>query len=466
MAVVAKSALERTLRLDAEFFKDDFTSALLALSRHNLEPLTDTAKVSDGNHFTISDCYAEEGIPYYRGQDISGTFFAEQANATFITQEAYQRPYMRRSHLQKGDVLLSIVGTIGSVCLFDSGDEATCSCKLAILRPKSILPEYLAAYLSSSFGQNRIRQMTRGALQGGLTLVDMDQFDIPRFGEFEEAVARTIQEAKAQTIAATLAQQTAEATLTQALGLGGWSPPEPLTYTRSAAAVLQSARLDSQYYMPAKFQTIDALQAISSQTLGMVFDSVRDMVNPASGIPTDLVRNYDLTDALQPILDDGMEPVTLAEIGSQKKRLHDGDLAVSRLRSYLREIAVVRAGDAYPKVGSSEFFVLRPKAGAPFTLSPETLMIWLRSAPVQIILKWCQDGSQHPRFSEGDLLSIPLPDQLADIDAQITSLVQSGLEAKAQSASLLTTAKRAVEIAIEESEGVALAFLEAGRLAQ
>jgi hypothetical protein len=139
-----------------------------------------------------------------------------------------------------------------------------------------------------------------------------------------------------------------------------------------------------------------------------------------------------------------------------KKVLRDGDVAVSRLRAYLKEIAVVRTCDGTPSVGSSEFIVLRPKGEV---ISPEALMVFLRSAPVQTILKWCQDGSQHPRFSEGDLLSIPVPDAVAAVSAELTTIVQQGFAARGRARQLLNAAKRAVEIAIEDSEAAAMAYL-------
>jgi len=86
-------------------------------------------------------------------------------------------------------------------------------------------------------------------------------------------------------------------------------------------------------------------------------------------------------------------------------------------------------------------------------------MVFLRSAPVQTILKWCQDGSQHPRFSEGDLLSIPLPDAVAAVSQEVTATVQQGFAARRRARQLLDAAKRAVEIAIEDSEAAAMAFL-------
>ena len=169
-----------------------------------------------------------------------------------------------------------------------------------------------------------------------------------------------------------------------------------------------------------------------------------------------LVRNYDVTDALVPILDAEKEPSAAEDIGSMKKILKDGDVAMSRLRAYLKEIAVVRTGNVIPSVGSSEFIVLRPKGDS---ISPETFMVFLRSAAVQTILRWCQDGSQHPRFSESDLLSIPVPDAVAQASAKISGLVLEGFAARRRAAARLDTAKRAVEIAIEQDEAAALRFL-------
>lgn len=460
MAVVAKSAMIADDRFDAQFFRKAYLAEDQALHRHPLETIGSFAKVTDGPHgYHEVDELSPVAMLTARS---AADWFATRVGTDTISAKTHAANM--RSSLAFDDIILGTRGTVGN-CALVSQDILPANidqdvARITLTGDAPVKPQFVAAYLNCRFGQDHIVRHSTGMVQQGITLAKVRNIPIPVLSvEFQEQIHQLVTGAWDARKLTEEAQQTAEATLIGALGLGGWSPPEPLTYIRSAAAVLNSARLDSQYYMPAKFRTLDALKAMSSQSLGEVFDSVRDMIDPAKGTPTDLVRNYDLTDALEPILDDRMEPMTLAEIGSQKKRLVDGDLAVSRLRAYLREIAVVRAGDAYPKVGSSEFIVLRPNAGAPFTLSPETLMVWLRSTPVQIILKWCQDGSQHPRFSEGDLLSIPLPDKLAEIDGQIMAAVQTGLAARAESSSLLATAKRAVEIAIEDSEAAALAFL-------
>ena len=125
------STLERTVRIDSEFYQKGNLHVSAFLRRKKLQPFTKSFLVSDGNHMSISNHFQDEGIPYYRGQDIHNVFI-EESSPVFIDRETFRHPHMLRSHLKRGDVLLSIVGTIGSSAIVSLDMEATCSCKLAI----------------------------------------------------------------------------------------------------------------------------------------------------------------------------------------------------------------------------------------------------------------------------------------------------------------------------------------------
>lgn len=318
---------------------------------------------------------------------------------------------LKRNVIRKDDILITRTGANrGDCALFDSDELAVASSHTFIVRSAGWKHPYLMAFLNSFYGKAQIDKGAYGAAQPELASYYLQRIWVPAASEKLQArVSDIIERARAAagTSSATLAE--AESILLDALGLRGWSPPEPLTYTRSAAAVAEAGRLDSQYFMPAKTEMLEALARLPGAPLGDSFASIRDMIDPNKGDPDTVVRNYDLTHALQPVLDATTLPSRFAEIDSQKKRMKDGDLAVSRLRSYLREIAVVRVTDGVPAVGSSEFLVLRAQS-AKVGVSADALMVFLKSPPVQTVLKWCQDGSQHPRFAERDLLAIPLPD--------------------------------------------------------
>jgi type I restriction enzyme M protein len=222
----------------------------------------------------------------------------------------------------------------------------------------------VAVFLRSEHGQNQIERLTRGAVQKGLILEDMDQLWVPDVSkDFEKRVAQVVQSSRTAQEASTGKISEAEETLLAALGLADWTPPEPLSYAARASDAFAAGRLDAQYFMPAKEQVRQSLATLPGRVLGDRVDSIREMFVPDRAPPEKLVRNYDVTDALLPLLDAEKEPQAAGDIGSVKKTLKDGDVAISRLRAYLREVAVVRTGDDTPSVGSSEFIVLRPKAG-------------------------------------------------------------------------------------------------------
>jgi hypothetical protein len=73
------SELERTWRIDAEFFQRRYLDVEKRLSKQDCQSIAKVAIVADGNHFAISESFVEAGIPYYRGQDVVDHFFIEQA---------------------------------------------------------------------------------------------------------------------------------------------------------------------------------------------------------------------------------------------------------------------------------------------------------------------------------------------------------------------------------------------------
>lgn len=270
MSEIPLSALERTKRVDAEYFQPMHLRIAEILASHPGAPITKVAGISDGNHFSISEEFADEGIPYFRGQDVVGHFFIEQASPVLITEKAYSAPHMVRSHLKRGDVLLSIVGTIGETSLVASDAPATCSCKLAILRPYDIAPEYLALFLRTAHGRSQIERLMRGAIQMSLLLEDMDQVKVTRFShEFEQRIAQAAMDARQDLNHAKSYMQQAGQTILCALGLKNWQPPEPLTYTRRASEALAAERLDSDYFAPRVAELLNKLSE-AGLTIGAV----------------------------------------------------------------------------------------------------------------------------------------------------------------------------------------------------
>ncbi|MCC6972287.1 MAG: hypothetical protein IT434_18895, partial [Phycisphaerales bacterium] len=93
VSVVALSNLERTLRVDTEFYTKENLSIEKFLKKSKFSKLTDLVKVSDGNHMSISEKFLDKGIPYYRGQDIHNLFI-ENSSPICIDEQTFNEPVM------------------------------------------------------------------------------------------------------------------------------------------------------------------------------------------------------------------------------------------------------------------------------------------------------------------------------------------------------------------------------------
>lgn len=86
-------------------------------------------------------------------------------------------------------------------------------------------------------------------------------------------------------------------------------------------------------------------------------------------------------------------------------------------------------------------------------------MTFLRLPAICELMDLYGSASMYPAISEADILGLPVPIIPADVADAVTAAVQSAFTARARSRTLLASAKRAVEIAIEQGEDAALAFL-------
>jgi hypothetical protein len=436
--------LSKDFRLDAEHYQPEYLAQEQATTKRRSVELRTIADVSDGNHLSIAEEFSESGVRYLRGQDLSD-FFISDADPIYIPERLYNT--LGRSHMYAGDVLVGIVGTIGSVGLVTKRHgKLTGNCKLAIIRANAIPAEYIAAYLTSRIGQNEIQRRIRGAVQMGLILPDLRTLPIVMpTDEESDGIVNLVKGAERNRERSRELIQDAEDLLTESVGLSALDFSESLFYQCDFSDLNAARRFGAEYFMPCKQRVFNALAEKSRGPLSMSYTSARDLFDPISAIRGDLVRNFDLSDALNTVLDDRVLPMPAIEVGSTKKKFRAGDVVISRLRSYLREIALVRITGSVPAVGSTEFIVLRPRAAMKGIMSQETLLVFLRSLPVQTILKWSQDGSQHPRFNEHQLLAVPVPTAVEKISPDIDRLVNKALQAQAEAARLLEVAK--VEIA-------------------
>lgn len=465
ISIVSKSSLERTLRFDSEFYLKDFLLKEEILNKLKLNSIDSVAKVTDGNHMSISDRFREKGIPYYRGQDIHN-FFIEHSSPICIDSKTFNIPHLKRSHLKKGDVLLSIVGTIGGVSVVGSNKPATCNCKLAIFRPHSINGYFLATYLKTKYGQNQIKKHTRGAVQKGLILEDMDQILVPDFStDFQNQISSLIANSKEIHDASKEKYKKAEALLLQILGLEDYNLNKKAVNIKSfKESFVKSRRLDAEFYQK-KFDIIEAafnkFERVKLRNL--VIYPISSGITPKAGgqdYAESSNEGYSFVRAVD--INNGL--VDASNLLYIKPHIHNGILKRTKLKKY--DVLFTIAGT----VGRCGIFLHDFDANINQAVSilrfPERkikrlYLICLFNSEIGklFISKYARQGLQtNLNLNEVAEISIPIID--FENQSIISNLIEDSMTINKKSLQLLEIGKRAVEKAIEEGENKAIDFIK------
>ena len=159
--------------------------------------------------------------------------------------------------------------------------------------------------------------------------------------------------------------------------------------------------------------------------LGDLAEVVREHVVPERAAPGAFLV-LDTGDAQEGVLlpPAAREPVPATALGSAKKAARPGDVLISRLRPYLRQVALVDAALTPATVAcSTEFYVLRSRDGRSIAF----LIAYLLSAPVQERLAAAQEGGHHPRFRQDALESLVVPESVVAARGELSAAVEQAV---------------------------------------
>jgi type I restriction enzyme S subunit len=109
---------------------------------YNLRELC--SAIVDGTHYTPS--YVSDGVPFYSVENVTADDFE---NTKFISNEEHSR-LIRRCKPEKGDLLLTRIGSLGATKLIDWDIDASIYVSLALLKlNEKAYPTYVYAYSKS-----------------------------------------------------------------------------------------------------------------------------------------------------------------------------------------------------------------------------------------------------------------------------------------------------------------------------
>lgn len=118
--------------------------------------------------------YTNNGIPFYRGKEITLLGLGQElSDVLYISEQTYES--MKKSGVPStNDILITAVGTIGSVWLVNNQSKFYFKdgniIWLSDINKNIVLPLYLKYFLCSSYFQSKLEEISIGSNQKALTI--------------------------------------------------------------------------------------------------------------------------------------------------------------------------------------------------------------------------------------------------------------------------------------------------------
>ena len=136
-----------------------------------------TIKITDGSHNPPKGVDERTEYVMLSSQNIIEDRI-NYNNVRYLSREDFEREN-KRTYLEKGDVLLTIVGTIGRTAIIDNEKNITLQRSVAVIKPREkIKSKYLVTSLKSDSVIKQLNKGSKGVAQKGIYLNDLKKIVI------------------------------------------------------------------------------------------------------------------------------------------------------------------------------------------------------------------------------------------------------------------------------------------------
>lgn len=407
----------------------------------------------------------KKGYPIYRMNEIHNMLcdlevdkYAELSSTDF-----------EKFKLEQGDVLFNRtnsyewVGRTGVYYPDSKNTICTFASYLVRFMPDNdvILSEYLATFLNTKYGVVDIKRRARQSInQTNVNPEEVKEIEIPILNSnIQKEIKSNFLLAHQFRVNASNRYHQAENLLLSELGIVDFTPsPDNIAVKSFKDSFSTTGRLDSEYY---QLKYDDFERKIKKYHGG--YGKIKEYFTLNE-------QNFELRKSAYNYIeigdvDIGTTDVTYNLISTEKLpanakiALVRDDILISKVRPYRGAVCIINF-DKNDLVASGAFTVLHEK----HTCKKEVLQVLLRTQIYKDwLLKW-NVGSSYPVIKDKDILELVIPILPMAIQQQIADKIQKSSLLRKQGERLLESAKRAVEIAIEEDEETALVFLVTNKL--
>lgn len=407
-----------------------------------------------------ADSYCENGVPFLRILNLRKGIIDDN-NLALIPEKVHSSEI--KTELKLGDIVLSKTAyPAASLVTLDRCNtcQDTIATTLSEYAASTYKSEFIVAYLNSTIGQRLLWRQFQGNVQLHLSLDDGRKVPIPRLSmKLQSAIAQLFNQSINTNASSKLTYSQAETLLLDALNLADFTPSTNNSNIKSFRESFGvSGRLDAEHYQPKYDQLLAALESYpgGATTIGSLAGQIANgaevreyQEEGVAYLRVGDVKNLTIDAASVVRIDPASAEKGLVKIGLQA-----GDVLVSRSGS-LAVTAVVEPEWADALI-SSHLIRLRITDKR---IDPYYLALFLGALPGKMQIQQQSNGGVQPEINQPALKSILVPIPPERTQQEIRRLILAARKHRDSSNELLDVAKRAVEIAIEEDEAAALAFI-------
>lgn len=452
-------------RWDGEYYKKIFLQNEKIIHKINTVKLKDLSFYIKKGIFDLPPSnYQNSGVPLIRTSEIKNPTI-DFTSTVFISHKVNSEN--DKTILFPNDLVFTKIGAyIGDVALLPS-DYSQYNFSQNVAGVKLKFPDidgpFILAFFLSNLGKNQIIRSIMLSGQGKLELEDIRNYDIPIVSkDFKQKIKELFKTKEKYVNDSTCKYQEAEKILFNTIGLENFTPnTDPVNVKSFKDSFLVTGRLDAEYYQK-KFEEV--IEHIKSQKFDTLINLVRikksiepgsDAYSDDGGLPFYRVADYNKFGLSKP--DKELKENFVAENSEliEKLKPKQGTILFSKDGSVGTAYLLRKDLD-----GITSGAILHLSVKDKTQIIPEYLTLALNSKLVQMQAERDAGGSiiLHWRVGEIENVVVPIIDYTKQ--EEIAELVEESFKLKKQSENILEVAKRAVEIAIEENEVVALKYIK------
>lgn len=365
------------------------------------------------------------------------------------------------SFIKTEDIIITKVGTPCYASILTDYDEIALSrTVMGLTGIHGIDPYYLMVFLRCKYGFKQLFRQRELTIQYQLTLPRVKAVDVFLADDkLQKAVNRLCGKSREFQKKSNEAYQFAEQTLMEIVKCPDFSAFGTHSIKSINESFTLSGRLDAEYYQPKYDALFETLSRFKCAKLGGAngLVNITKSIEPGSeayveeGIPFVRVSDVSRFELSEPEIKLRSDILPNPEVLFPQKDtiLLSKDGSVGIAYKVETPMSVITSGA-----------LLHLKIRNKSTILPDYLTLVLNSPIVQLQAEQDSNGAiiQHWKPSEIENVIIPILEM--DLQKEIVAKVQESFTLRKQSKQLLEYAKQAVEIAIEQGEGVALKWLK------